>query len=69
MNDTNKIEFVGSLPPIQSAILLDGCGDGARIRIDISRQYMQEVLKLQALAGQFFKVTIELEENTEPTRY
>ena len=43
---------MGSLPPIQSAVLLDGMGDGARIRIDISRQYVQEIVKLQSLAGQ-----------------
>ena len=58
----DKIEFIANLPPIQSAIVLDGMGDGARIRIDVSRQYTSEVLKLQALAGQCFKVTIEPED-------
>lgn len=62
VNETNKIEFTGSLPAIQSAILLDGLGDGARIKIDISRQYINEIIKLQSLAGQCFKVTIEPEE-------
>ena len=57
-----KIVFIGSLPPIQSAILLDGMGDGAKIKIDISRQYINEILKLQSLAGKYFKVTIELED-------
>ena len=61
VNDSDKIVFIGSLPPIQSAILLDGMGDGAKIKIDIPRQYMSEVLKLQSLAGKLFKVTIELE--------
>ncbi len=51
-HDLKKIVFMGSLPPIQSAVLLDGMGDGARIRIDISRQYVQEIVKLQSLAGQ-----------------
>ena len=51
MDNTNKIEFIGNLRPIQSAILLDGIGDGARIRIDISRQYVQEIVKLQSFAG------------------
>lgn len=60
-HETEKIIFMGSLPPIQSAILLDGMGDGARIRIDVSRQYINEIIKLQALAGQCFKITIELE--------
>ena len=46
-----KIEFEASLPPIMSAINFDGTGDGSRIKIDVSRQYNSEVLKLQELAG------------------
>lgn len=67
-HELEKIIFIGSLPPIQSAILLDGMGDGARIRIDVSRQYVQEIIKLQLLAGQCFKVTIEPEDDNA-TRY
>ncbi|MFA5559628.1 MAG: hypothetical protein WDA59_09315 [Methanofastidiosum sp.] len=55
-----KIEFTASLPPIQSAINLDGQGDGARIKLDIPRSYVGEVLKLQALSGKSFKVTITI---------
>ncbi|HOA81340.1 MAG TPA: hypothetical protein PKK61_09820 [Defluviitaleaceae bacterium] len=55
-----KIEFIASLPPIMSAISFDGNGDGSRIKIDISRQYNSEVLKLQELAGKSFKVTITI---------
>lgn len=62
VHETEKIIFIGSLPPIQSAILLDGMGDGARIRIDVSRQYVNEIIKLQSLAGQCFKVIIEPED-------
>ncbi len=29
IHDSDKIKFIGNLPPIQSAILLDGMGDGA----------------------------------------
>jgi len=32
------IKFIASLPPIQSAISIDGQGDGARIKIDVSRK-------------------------------
>jgi len=53
-----RIEFTASLPPIQSAINLDGAGDGARIRLDIPRSEIEAVLKLQGLAGQVFKVVI-----------
>lgn len=56
-----KIEFEASLPAIQSAITLDGMGDGGRVKLDISRQYAEELLKLQQLGGQSFKVTIETE--------
>lgn len=55
----DRITFIASLPPIQSAISLDGYGDGARIKIDVPRSDISEVLKLQGLAGQTFKVTIE----------
>ena len=53
-----KIEFNASLPPIQSAINLDGNGDGARIKLDIPRTDIDAVLRLQVLSGQSFKVVI-----------
>ncbi len=62
IHDSDKVIFIGSLPPIQSAILIDGMGDGAKIKIDIPRQYIGEILKLHLFAGKLFKVTIELED-------
>ena len=53
-----RIEFTASLPPIQSAINLDGAGDGARVKLDIPRSEIEAVLKLQGLAGQVFRVVI-----------
>jgi len=50
---------MASLPPIQSAILLDGMGDGGRIKLDVPRQYADALLLLQRMAGQSFKVIIE----------
>ncbi len=58
-NKINRIVFIASLPPIMSAISIDGLGDGARIKLDISRQYLKEVIMLQLLAGQSFRVIIE----------
>ena len=58
-----KIQFTASLPPIQSAILLDGQGDGARIKLDIPRSDIQAILKLQGLSGESFRVTIERDSN------
>ena len=54
-----KIGFMASLPPIQSAINIDGQGNGARIKLDIPASEITEVLKLQKLAGKCFKVIIE----------
>jgi len=54
-----KITFTASLPPIQSAINLDGQGDGARIKLDVPRSDVEAVLKLQGLSGKTFKVSIE----------
>ncbi|MFA5558761.1 MAG: hypothetical protein WDA59_04780 [Methanofastidiosum sp.] len=59
MNDIKKIEFIASLPPIQSAISIDGIGDGARIKIDIPASELSSIIKLQLLTGKSFKVTIE----------
>jgi len=60
-----KIEFIASLPPIQSAISLDGQGDGARIKLDIPRTYVQEVLQLQRMTGKQIKITAEVMEDTD----
>lgn len=54
-----SIEFQASLPPIVSAISIDGMGDGARIKLDVSGRYLVEVIKLQTLVGKSFKVIIE----------
>jgi len=52
-----KIEFIASLPPIQSAIQLDGL-EGARIKLDVPESSMLSILKLSALKGKTFRVTI-----------
>lgn len=59
MTKAKKIEFMASLPPIQSAIQLDGMGDGARVRLEVPRSDVEAVLKLQELTGQSFRVVIE----------
>jgi hypothetical protein len=53
------IEFIASLPPIQSAISLSGDENGARVKLDIPEQYRLQVMQLSALGGVAFKVTIE----------
>ncbi|RLC33226.1 MAG: hypothetical protein DRZ76_04565 [Candidatus Nealsonbacteria bacterium] len=54
-----KIQFIASLPPIQSAIKLDGNGDGGRIQLDVPRNNVEALIKLQGLAGKILKVVVE----------
>ena len=59
-DDVRCVQFVGSLPPIQSAITMDGIGDGARIKIDIPASDVGAVLLLQHyFTGRVFSVTVE----------
>lgn len=60
-----KIEFIASLPPIQSAISLDGQGDGGRIKLDVSRMYVKQLLELQRMAGMPIKITAEVSESSD----
>ncbi|MEA4884275.1 MAG: hypothetical protein VB144_11590 [Clostridia bacterium] len=53
------IEFIASLPPIQSAISLSGDENGARVKLDIPEQYRIEIMKLSAMGGMALKVIIE----------
>lgn len=66
MSNNLKFSFTASLPPIQSAILLDGIDGAARIKLDIPSTELRSIIKLQILTGQIFKVTIEaLDDNTK----
>jgi len=62
-----EIEFIASLPPIQSAISLDGQGDGGRVKLDVSRQYVKQLLELQKMAGMLIKIkATTLEKSNNP---
>ena len=54
-----KIQFLATLPAIQSALNISGGGDGARIKLDIPQTDLAEAIKLSLLQGKVFKVTIE----------
>ena len=55
-----KIAFIASLPPIQSAINLGGAeGDSSRIKLDVPGTEVAAVVKLLLLRGKAFKVIIE----------
>lgn len=53
-----KIEFVASLPDIQTAITISGEG-AVRVRFDIPESEIANAVKLVMLKGQAFKVKIE----------
>ena len=53
-----KIEFIASLPDIQSAISIGGDGS-TRLKIDIPESEIAEAVKLVMLKGQAFKINIE----------
>lgn len=62
MRIVSSITFRASLPPIQSAISLDGNGDGARIKLDVPACDVGAILLLQHdYAGKVFVVTVEPE--------
>ena len=54
-----KIEFIASLPDILSAISIAGVDGNIRIKLDIPASEIEAVMKLIAMKGQAFKVTIE----------
>jgi hypothetical protein len=55
----NKIEFIASLPDILSAINIAGQDGNSRIKLDIPASEIESIIKLIAMKGQAFKVTIE----------
>ena len=54
-----KIEFIASIAPLLSAIQMDGMDGNSRIKLDIPASEIEAVMKLIAMKGQAFKVTIE----------
>ena len=53
-----EIEFIASLPDIQSAISIGGDGS-TRVKLDIPESELSQAVKLVMLKGQAFKVKIE----------
>lgn len=65
MSELPCIIFIASLPPIQSAISLDGHGDGGRVKLDVPASDAGALLLLQHnYTGKAFRVTIEAVEST-----
>lgn len=62
MEQVRRISFIGSLPPIQSAIQISGQGDGARLRLEIP-QFHADVIPLVQMffTGVAFRITFDLD--------
>jgi len=59
MEEDSLLTFLASLPALQSAIQLDGRGDGARIKLDVPATEIAAVMALADLcAGRVFRVVI-----------
>lgn len=55
----DKIIMIASLPPIQSAVNLDGQEGNARVKLDIPQSELPQVIKLMLYRGQVFRITVE----------
>ena len=54
-----SISFIASIAPLMSSIQIDGVDGNTRIKLDIPASGIEAVMKLIAMKGQIFKVTIE----------
>ena len=59
MTEPVHVEFLAYLPDIQTAIKINGKGDGARIQLDVSRDSVPEAMRILLLAGTVFRVSID----------
>ena len=57
LND--KISFIATLPPIQSAMNVSGNGDGMRVKLDIPQAEIGNAIRLTLYQNTAFRVTIE----------
>jgi len=54
--------FLAAFPTIQSAIKIDGGGNGMRVQLDIPESEMGEALKMLLWREQVLQVTVEPEQ-------
>lgn len=58
MDEREKITFIASLPPIQSAASISGNDDGMRVKLDIPESEFPAAMRLMLLRGKTFRVEI-----------
>ncbi len=59
---SERVVFLASFPPIQSAIKITGGGDGMRIQLDVPESEMANAVGLLGWRQRVFRVTVELED-------
>ena len=47
--EEDKLSFIASLPPIQSAIQVSGLGDGARVKLYVPQSEITAILRLSVI--------------------
>lgn len=64
---TEKIVFLASLPPVASAIMVDGTGDSMTIKLQIPLNKCPEALRMNLMTQKILKVTVQEEkQKAEP---
>ena len=56
---SDKIEFLAYLPPIQTALTISGDGDLLRVKLDCNLSVSPDAARLLIMTGKRLKVTIE----------
>lgn len=59
MPEDEPIRFLATFPPIQSAIKVDGNGDGMRIQLDIPESEMGQAVMLLAMRETILEITVK----------
>lgn len=57
-----KVEFLASMPDIQSWLTIHGKDGLGRIKLDTPASELPEVLKMTLMAQKLLKVTVEVED-------
>jgi len=59
------IEFLAALPPIKSALLIDGMGDGGQVKLEVGRESRAALLALGEWAGKRLRVRVTLDDEDD----
>ena len=52
------VKFIASIPATKSAIQIDGMGDGGTVKLEVSRAFLNELVKLSSFTQTNLEVSI-----------